>query len=88
MHRKKEEMLSEEELMMVSGGTGRTPESDVPACPKCGGKRTQNGNKIVCNGCSYTVLLKKCPHCNCQREVEEISGGRYKCLSPTCGKLF
>ena len=86
MHRKKEEMLSEEELMMVSGGTGTADDPDVAPCPRCTGKRVRKGNRISCTECNYTVLLKTCPNCKCEREVEEHSGGRYKCT--TCKSLF
>lgn len=86
MHKKREELLSEEELMMVSGGTGVTAESDVSDCPKCHGKRVKRGSKILCTECGYTVLLKTCPNCRCEREAEEFSGGRYKCTA--CNTIF
>lgn len=79
MQGKNIDRLKDDELLKVSGGTGAASGTGEKACPRCGGERTRKGGGIVCTKCGYTVVLKMCPTCGCQRECDEFSGGRYVC---------
>ncbi|MBO4374687.1 MAG: hypothetical protein J5829_06240 [Lachnospiraceae bacterium] len=80
------EQLNEDELVNVSGGRLTEQETDVAPCPKCGGVRKKNGNRIICSKCGYTVVMKNCPSCKTEKECEEYSGGRFKCT--VCNTIF